>query len=338
MDDYCEAVKVISTRNSFIALLLAGVMGPTQILGQYCYEYDCVLPPYVCEIGVLYNVTCDKIARLPIINLERNDILERERVKAAQESISIDMPYLIPTKTHRMWLTSSDTPKEVPLVQLGYYNSSLQHYLGKDFEHHFWCNDRTLIPQTIEIIKSFNVPVIIHEIAEVIEIFITKSIFQKLIKYKMFAFASNLARREILVQHGGLYADIGIEQLTDLEWVFKKSNKIICVHNSWLDNHFLASEKNSDFFKEGLKIILPVMRLIKSTPISITAAGIHGYLSIRSWQLVAAVKNMTTFTDLMFYEGRDYKYHGMRTWDGMQEKLSLDYLLEEENNLSNVNF
>lgn len=282
-------------------------------------------PEHVCHIAALYNVTCTAIKGLPIDQLNREYNMEREAKAVALRGVSSIMPYLIEPNTHRIWFTSTEEPQEVPLNRLEFYNKSLQFYVGKPFKHHFWCNDKSLIPETIETIKNFNLPIIIHEITEIEGQFINKNIFKKLMKDKMFAFASKIARQEILFLMGGLYADVGMEQLEDLESFFRKFELIFCVRNTWVDNHFFAMTKGSPFFFKSLSLMGPLMRQTLEKNITVSPR-VDVYLETRIWQLIAAKESKTSLSEVYFYEGQDYLYHGFGTWVNLTEKVTVSYL------------
>jgi 2'-5' RNA ligase len=40
-----------------------------------------------------------------------------------------------------------------------------------------------------------------------------------------------------------MYTDIGMEQLRDIEWAFKKYDRVMCITGSWVDTHFIAAAK-----------------------------------------------------------------------------------------------
>ncbi len=283
---------------------------------------------YVCAIGRLHGVPCDAIKNFPVNDIIRNRTLEMRMKQQAWESIEAHADYLINPRTHRIWLTSLLNPKEAPEEQLRYYNSSLQFYAGKPFKHYFWCNDKTLIPKTIQAISNFNVPVEVHELKEVAEKFVTRKLYEKFMQDEMFAFAGNLARQEIILQFGGLYADIGLEQLEDLEWFFKKYERVLCIHEPRVDIHFFAAAKGSKFFSQAISLIEPVVKSLEQSGISMPFYEVHGFIERRIWQFIEAIENKTLATEAFFYEGDDYRYHGMRSWMHLVKNVTVTYLME----------
>ncbi len=299
-------------------------------------NYPCPIPDYACNVGALFHITCDAMKRFPLDDMKcvrKSDTEEEEDVKVAQQSIPPDAKYLIEPKTHRMWFTSPEKPKEAPIDRLEFYNKSLQFYKDKPFEHHFWCNGKHLIPETLKIIEeTFNVPVIVHDISEITERFINKNLFKKLLHDGFYAFASNIARQELLVLEGGLYTDIGMEQLRDVSWNFKKYDLVLPLNIpwSWLDNNFLAAAKNSIFLIKTLKFIPKLMRVVGDHGVEIPDERINAYLERRTWQVIAAMEDKDYVSQAFFYESRDYKYHGLGSWYKDQIELSIAYLAEGE--------
>ncbi len=291
-------------------------------------------PDYAYAVAGLCNVTQSTLDQFPINAIKRNRKKEETKIRKARLSVQSSDPYLIAPNTHRIWLTSEKNPQEVSLEHIGYYNASLQHYLNKPFSHHFWCNNKTWIPQTIAEIQNFNVPVIMHEISEVEDKFINGRHYRKFLKDEMFSFAADIARQEILVQMGGLYADIGIEQLADLEWTFKKYRFIGCLLRDQTDVHFIAAAKDTPLLKKSLGFLEPLMNLVKVTNTSVPLYAFHEYKERRMWQLIAAMEDMVFTQEAFFYEGRDYAYHGMSSWAKFVGKISLDYLVGKKNEIA----
>ncbi len=162
------------------------------------WSYFCGVPDHFCDLASYLNITCESIGRFPFFHILREHDHERT-LRKISELVSPEAPYIIEPKTHRLWLTSHKNPREVPTSHLAFYSKSLQLYKGKPFVHHFWCNDKTLIPKTIARIQRFKVPVIIHELNEIMNCFIAKDLFKKLFDDGLFSFASDIARQEILI-------------------------------------------------------------------------------------------------------------------------------------------
>lgn len=305
----------------------ARMMHPYKVDAAYDLNFEVYEQDYVCSVGALYNISCPAIARFPIQYLSKDIINKKMRsVNNARASVSKKGPYLIDPLTHRMWLTSEESPKEVPSHLLTFYNNSLQFYADKNITHHFWCNGQNLIPETIATISSFNVPVQIHDIGEISDDFISKDIFKKFMNDGFFSFAADLAKQELLVKYGGLYADVGMEQLSDIDWYLRKFDQVMCLRGTWVDTGFTAAKKGSEFFSKSLAMISPIMRSVASSNIKIPDCEVHAYKERRMWQLVAGMQNRTFASTAFFYEGMAYKSHGLNTWSHLVYSVTVDYL------------
>jgi len=71
--------------------------------------------------------------------------------------------YRIPLKTHRIWLTSPNNPREMLSVLTDTFlqeqmlstnqvldDAAQRDRIGNKWTHYFWTNDRTLIPRTVQ--------------------------------------------------------------------------------------------------------------------------------------------------------------------------------------------
>ena len=274
-------------------------------------DYD-----YLCTVGSIYNIPC---AQLWEAHKPSEDIFLKKRDSLTSKKTF----YHMQPNTHRIWLTSSSSPQEVPPYQLSFYEKSLQFYIGKPFVHYFWCNDKGIIPQTIARIQNFSVPVSIHEISELKEQFFTWNLFQKLLSEKLFTFATDLARQEVLVHKGGLYADIGAEQLHDFESYFQKYERLYPISQWGLDKHFLGASKNSSFFTRSLKLIIPLMQEILARQIYIPSSSAHWFLERHLWRLLLNMEEEHLERIGYLYEGQNYKRHGLSSWNHKEALLSV---------------
>ena len=283
---------------------------------------------YVCAIGALYNLSCDQIwdAHKPY-----ESVFQENR----NIPVSDDAPYLIEAKTHRLWLTPPDAPKEVAEDRLQFYNQSLQFYAGKPYEHHFWCNGKHLIPQTIATIEKFNIPGVIHEIEEVLDRFITKNLFRIFLNDKRLSKAGDLARQEILLQYGGLYADIGLEQLHDLEAYFKKYTWIQFM---WLDrpncsyrlgSSALGAQKGSQLLRKSLRFIRELSNVVSRIRLKMESGeGASMLITWHAWRLFWALEEAPKSSLGFVYKNIDFDYHGFSSWHWEMDTFSVDYYRE----------
>ena len=292
---------------------------------------------YNCVVSALYNLTCDQ-------TWEAFKPHHETFVQKTMQHHDSEAPFSIEPMTHRMWLTSPEFPVEVPDLRLQNYDSSL-HLYGKDFTHHFWCNDQKLIPQTIATIKKFSTPVIIHELSEIIEGFVTRKLYERFLEAGMFAFASNLARQEILLQTGGLYLDIGILELRNFESYFKQYTWVQFVVNPvmpeqkvenasqivWLDKQFflgdslIGAQKNSKLLNESLQLINEIPKIVRQIKHLYSPVGTTMLTTRRTWSLALALQEPTDEKIGFIYRYFDVNLLGFGSWWKLAEKLA-DYL------------
>ncbi len=270
---------------------------------------------YICALGAFYNLTCSHL-------LNAHFPYEEVFYQTRDEPISSDAPNIIDPQTHRIWLTSADAPKEVSADRLAFYNHSLQFYKDKPFEHHFWCNDKNLIPETIKTIRNFNVPVIIHEVGEIEEMFITKKLYKSLLEGKHFAVACNLARQEILLQYGGLYMDIGLEQLRDIGDYFKRYDWIQTLGNGPGNKHLndfaLGAPKGSNLLRNSLKFSAQIPELLNKIPVLPDGHALVLLNTLSAWRLAWATEKAPKSLLGFVFRDSDFNYHGFASWHNGQ--------------------
>ncbi len=263
---------------------------------------------YLCAVGNLYNLTCSEV-------LNAHKPYEQEFLKNRGTPISSDAPYLIEPRTHRIWFTLPEDFREVPRDRLKFYNSSLQFYKDKPYEHHFWCNNASLIPQTIATIKSFNVPVTIHEISEIEENFIAQKLFQHFLRDNHLSKAGNIARQEILLQYGGLYSDIGLEQMIDLDDYFQKYSWIQVIGPDSLTNSYtLGAPKNYPFLKNTLQFVRDIPKTVASLDVLPDTWSCAWLTTSYGWKIFWGLKQVATDSVGFVYHNADFKYHGFASW------------------------
>jgi hypothetical protein len=241
--------------------------------------------------------------------------------------------YLIPPITHRIWLTDRDQPKEVPADKLEHYLASLQHFKDPASRHMFWCFNPDDIPETVKILRTFKPPVEIHTIDEVAENFKCAPLINKLLRDKLFGFASNIIRKEVLFQLGGVYNDIALRQKCDIAPVLKQMRHIFYLNEGGcVDVCFMAFEKESEFLRRDLLLIGSLSELAKKIKFSINL------LYPQNWTTSSAL--ITTGTSKqwegVYYmrQNREFTYHGMRLWNSTPQYKILEqrpnYFFEED--------
>jgi hypothetical protein len=112
----------------------------------------------------------------------------------------------IPFNTHRMWITSRDKPSEAPVERLKIYLESLKKLNADGWAHHFWCMKKNEIPETMKILQSSEVPVIVHELEEIFPKMNTKFVFDAYYEDRQFCIASDVARQAVIYLYGGIYS------------------------------------------------------------------------------------------------------------------------------------
>ena len=278
---------------------------------------------YVCEIGKAYGIKCSKIWTAPKTHY---DIFKSSfKTYAPQEA-----PFLIPPKTHRLWLTSPSDPQEIPPEWLKFFEQSLLLYPEKFFEHHFWCNDKTLIPQTLVALQKFQRQVIVHEINEISEQFVTQNLFQKFLKDNLFSYAADLALQEIVFNQGGLFIDVAFEQRRNLEIYFKKYEAL---HLIWddheLESGILGGAQGAKFLKESLSFINKIPDLMDTLAATPDPKTLQGLTAWYAWKLAWALEK-EPYTALGFvYTGKDFQFHDKESLLNTDPFIKDTYYLEK---------
>jgi hypothetical protein len=217
-------------------------------------------------------------------------------------------------ETHRIWLTATTAAEEVSEELLAFYGNSLTLYTN--YQHHFWCFDRAKIPETVKRIESMGVT--IHETGEMQHTFITKRLFDKLVSDKLYGFASNLARFEILYQRGGIYADIGLEQNVNMEPLLDTFDTLFYVKNNGeLDICAMACPEKSALLKRHLEFIRDLPLLDESKK-AIDMNGAPMQAITTSYTLLAGLpsfaENHPECAIGFMQQDKEFTYHGMRKW------------------------
>ncbi len=126
-----------------------------------------------------------------------------------------------------------------------------------------------------------------------------------------------------------MYTDIGMEQLRDIEWAFKKYDRVMCITGSWVDTHFIAAAKGSPFYVKSLNLLVPIMKYMLEQKINISSHDMAMFLTVRLWQLVEVMEGKSTPQEAFFYASLDYERHGLGSWHHLTSHLSLAYLAGE---------
>jgi len=200
-------------------------------------------------------------------------------------------------------LTSSAHPKEVPRNRLRYYEKSLTFYKDQSFTHHFWCNGKHLIPKTIAAIERFSTPVIIHDISEISDGFVNKKLFEKFMHDSMWSFANDLVKSEVLLQRGGLYSDIGLEQKQDLSSYFRQYEGFVFADRAY------AAKMGSPFLNATLNLMQQMPVILKNFSVRPDSITLLRFIAYHAWKIVLAQGNIPKSQFVKANFDQNFNYH-----------------------------
>ncbi len=126
-----------------------------------------------------------------------------------------------------------------------------------------------------------------------------------------------------------MYADIGIEQIRNIEPYFKKYERLQAkVAGGGIDTHFIAASKNSTFYSTSLQAIVPFMQQVALNNIQIPYDRVHSFFEIDTWRIVIAMIPISA--DRLGYtlEKRDYIWRGLRSWWNDVGHITIDYIID----------
>lgn len=137
----------------------------------------------------------------------------------------------IPHITHQTWITSETDPKQIPDTHI---EATLQRWfrLGSGWRHILWVQQEDLLAPSIERLRAGYPDLEVREVDQYFlrkgespeehphkKIMRTRKFYDAFIHLKTYVTATDMLRKEVLFQWGGLYADMGIlflENLTPL--------------------------------------------------------------------------------------------------------------------------
>jgi hypothetical protein len=114
----------------------------------------------------------------------------------------------IPLITHRIWLTASDKPFDVPEDALERYIESVRFLKDKGtYTHYFWCLDKSKIKKTIATLKNSDVGklIIVREFKEIKSQLKCLKYINYALHNRLFPTASDFLRNNLIVVFGGIY-------------------------------------------------------------------------------------------------------------------------------------
>lgn len=141
---------------------------------------------------------------------KRAGIIEKSKniLAAALKDTTLPSQPLIPLIMHKVWITSNDTPYEIPEDRLEHYVKESQKL--KEFRHIVWVMDAQKIPKSVKYLKNKG-HIEIRELKEIWPEFRGKAVFNRLYKNNRFVACSDITRMNVVYLFGGVYADFGVE-------------------------------------------------------------------------------------------------------------------------------
>jgi hypothetical protein len=201
-----------------------------------------------------YGLTDDRVRELRHSAIERATAKLRNLDPAAKS---------IPLITHRIWVTSMQTPHEVPTSALERYMESVRFLKDKgNYTHYFWCLSKKNIPQTIRTLKESDVGNLIQvrEFSEIWPQLRSKHHLKYLMENNYYTSVSDFLRVNVVYLYGGIY--------TDMPWLFKQditpllNNFDYLVHiakfsegNLMLDKNLMAAQKGDALLNHWLELM-----------------------------------------------------------------------------------
>ncbi len=250
---------------------------------------------------------------LNYFNVDRNmisEFLKRVNREFIISSAKIQEASVDPMDMHRLWITENT---EIPEEFLTYFESSLQFY-QRDHVH-FWCLDPDNIPQSIARLNGLGIQ--IHSLQEHLPTFKTKSLINKLLKDKLFGFASNLIRLEVLNKFGGVYSDTGLLQKKDIKHVASHFDTVFYVKETGeLDVRAFYSKNGSKFMDGFLNFIVTLPQILPEKRVLSGALPVQGITT--SYGIMAYLPQFNIdnpYERIGFVsEGEEFEYHGQMLW------------------------
>ena len=146
--------------------------------------------------------------------ISRYKIPSKERLQHLDTIITEDnqnKERSIPNVFHQIWVTSSESPQEVPSKELGLTIDSFYKMQSVDpsFKSIFWTNNPSLIPTTIKSLQEAEVEV--KSISDFGDLSDKNFELDSLIKAKKYGMASDIFRYLVVERDGGVYRDVDYE-------------------------------------------------------------------------------------------------------------------------------
>ncbi|MDC0349310.1 hypothetical protein OAN21_02765 [Alphaproteobacteria bacterium] len=141
----------------------------------------------------------------PLLESRTHRVIEAKRILKSVLEGTAPEEHRIPHVMHRVWVTASENPYEVPEDRLTCYLSTIENELPSDWQHFFWCLDRSVIPATVSALERSG-RVQVRELKEIWDEMRGRDVFGRLLSAKLFALCCDVARYNLVyLLGGGLY-------------------------------------------------------------------------------------------------------------------------------------
>lgn len=135
----------------------------------------------------------------------------------------------IPAFSHRIWLTSSSTPKEIPDIDLNHITNTIELMNESSFKwkHIIWVNKPAFELNTIKMLQAKNV-----EIFDISRLgnHLNQKDLEIMINKRSFSEASDLIRYLALKEYGGVYVDTDFELLKPIDNLMQQFSFLAAEH------------------------------------------------------------------------------------------------------------
>ncbi|WP_165380406.1 glycosyltransferase [Candidatus Finniella inopinata] len=214
--------------------------------GNYSY-YQSFFEPFYKEI---LDTDVNKVREKRIRLMETS-----RRIYSAVASKQVESNTRIPHTTHRVWITNAESPHEIPTERLQTYFNNLGILEGNDWEHIFWCLDKTKIPQTVQAIENSGKNIVVRELSEIMPQFRGKGVYERLYNGKYYTAVSDVVRFNLLNIFGGIYSDFGAVFKVDLTPLLDKFDYLFGQEGYLVGTTFVAAQARSPVFNAVLEFI-----------------------------------------------------------------------------------
>lgn len=164
----------------------------------------------------------------------------------------------IPLITHKIWVTSDDSPTDPSDQYIRWLENSIEHNkVSQGWTHYFWIENKEKQSRLYD-------KLIGHPSIKVMELdglsFETGNLYKKIIQQKPIGFsgqASDILRIELLKQFGGFYLDTDYEVFQSLIPYSKVYDLIVGLDpmSPFLGNAFIATKSDHPFLEKALELI-----------------------------------------------------------------------------------